>query len=164
LGKPRRRLEIIDKVQGKTTYGIDVRLPDMLHATLIQCPVFKGTLKSVDDAKAAAMTGVRKVVKLRDAVAVVADTFWHAKQAADALAITWDDGGNGGVSSGSIKDFLRTGLAASEAGVGRRQGNVAEGLAQAKQRIEAEYDAPFLAHATMEPQNCTAHVVGDKVE
>ena len=164
IGKPTKRLEVIDKVQGSPIYGIDVRLPDMLYAALIQSPVFKGRLKSVDDTKTAAMPGVRKVIKFKDAVAVVADSWWQAKKASDALAVTWDDGGNGQVSSDSIRKFLRTGLDAAEAGVGRRDGNVAEGLDKAVKRVEAEYEVPFLGHATMEPQNCTAHVVGDKVE
>src|SRR5262249_11721283 len=164
IGKPTRRLDAPDKVLGRTTYGIDVRLPGMLNAALIQCPVFKGTLKSVDDSKAARMPGVRKIVRLKDAVAVVADTWWHAKQAADALTIAWDDGGNGGASSDTIAAFVRGGLAADEAGVGRKHGDVAQALAGAAKRIEAEYAVPFLAHATLEPQNCTAHVTGDKVE
>jgi isoquinoline 1-oxidoreductase beta subunit len=164
VGKPARRLDAPDMVLGRTTYGIDVRPPGMLNAALIQCPVFKGTLKSVDDSKAARMPGVRKVVTLKDAVAVVADSWWHAKQAADALAITWDDGGNGGASSDTIAAFVRDGLAAAEAGVGRKHGDVAQALAGAARRIEAEYAVPFLAHATLEPQNCTAHVTGDKVE
>jgi isoquinoline 1-oxidoreductase subunit beta len=164
LGNPTKRLEISDKVQGKTVYGIDVRLPNMLHAALIQAPVFRGTLKSVDELAVSGMKGIRKVIKLKDAVAVVADSWWQAKKAVESLAVTWDDGGNGEVSSASINDFLHSGLAASEAGVGRKYGNVAEGLANAARRVEAEYAAPFLSHATMEPQNCTAHVVGDRVE
>src|SRR5262249_11684184 len=164
IGKPTRRLDTRDKIQGRTTYGIDVQLPGMLNAALIQCPVFKGTLKSVDDSKARAMPGVRRIVTLKDTVAVVADTWWHAKQAADALTITWDDGGNGGASSDTIADFVRGGLSAPEAGVGRKHGDVAQALAGADRRIEAEYAVPYLAHATMEPQNCTAHVTGDKVE
>jgi isoquinoline 1-oxidoreductase beta subunit len=164
IGKPTRRLEVIDKIQGRTAYGIDVRVPNMLYAALVQCPVFKGTLASVDDSNAAAMKGVRKIIKLPDAVAVVADSWWQAKRAADMLSISWDDRGNGAVSSDSIKDFLHTGLEAAEAGVGRQHGDVSEGFARAVKRIEADYYAPFLAHATMEPQNCTAHVVGDKVE
>jgi isoquinoline 1-oxidoreductase subunit beta len=164
VGKPTKRLDIIDKVQGTPIYGIDVRLPGMLHAALIQCPVFKGTLKSVDDTRARAMPGVRKVVKLKDAVAVVADSWWQAKKASEALAITWDEGGNGKISSPSIREFLRTGLDAADAGVGRRDGDVVEGLARAAKRVQAEYEVPFLGHATLEPQNCTAHVVGDKVE
>jgi isoquinoline 1-oxidoreductase beta subunit len=164
LGKPTRRLEISDKVRGKTIYGIDVRLPGMLYATLIQAPVFKGTLKSVDESKLAGIKGVRKVVKFKDAVAVVADGWWQANKAAEALAITWDDGGYGQVSSASITDLLRNGLAANDAGIGRKDGDVAAGLAKAARRVVAEYSVPFLGHATMEPQNCTAHVVGDKVE
>jgi isoquinoline 1-oxidoreductase beta subunit len=164
IGKPMRRLDVPDKVSGKTVYGIDVQLPNMLNAALIQCPVFKGTLKSVEDSKAAGMPGVRKVVRLRDAVAVVADTWWQAKTASEALTITWDGGPNAGVSSNTITDFLRTGLDAAEAGAGRKVGNVTEALATAAKRIEAEYAVPFLGHATLEPQNCTAHVVGDRVE
>jgi isoquinoline 1-oxidoreductase beta subunit len=164
LGKPTKRLDVSDKIQGKTTYGIDVRLPNMLNAALLQCPVFKGALKSVDESGLAGMAGVRRVVRMKDAVAVVADTWWHAKQAAEALTIAWDDGGNGQVSSETIRDFLRTGLDATGAGIGRKSGNVVEAMAAAVTRVEADYTAPFLAHATMEPQNCTAHVVGNKVE
>lgn len=164
IGKPTRRLDVIDKVQGRTVYGIDVRLPNMLNATLIQCPVFKGALKSVDDSQAAGMPGVRKIVTLKDAVAVVADTWWQAKRAAEALTIVWDEGDRSGDSSDTIESFLRTGLAVADAGIGRKVGNVMEALAGAAKRIEAEYAAPFLAHATMEPQNCTAYVVGDRVE
>src|SRR4051812_4470510 len=164
LGKPTKRLEISDKVQGKTIYGIDVRLPNMLHAAIIQSPVFRGTLKSVDETAISDMKGVRKVVKLKDAVAVVADSWWQAKKAVEALSVTWDDGAYGQVSSDSISDFLRSGLAATDAGVGRKDGDIVEGLANAARRVEAEYAVPFLSHATMEPQNCTAHVVGDRVE
>jgi isoquinoline 1-oxidoreductase beta subunit len=164
IGKPTRRLDTRDKVLGRTTYGIDVRLPGMLNAALIQCPVFKGALRSVDDTKARGMPGVRRIVTLKDAVAVVADTWWHAKQALDALTITWDDGGNGGTSSDTIAAFVRSGLSALEASVGRKHGDVAQALAGADRSIEAEYAVPFLAHATMEPQNCTAHVTGDNVE
>jgi isoquinoline 1-oxidoreductase beta subunit len=164
IGQPTRRLDAPDKVLGRTTYGIDVQLPGMLNAALVQCPVFKGALKSIDDTKARGLPGVRKIVALKDAVAVVADTFWHAQQAADALTITWDDGHNGSVSSDAIADFVRSGLDADEAGVGRKTGNVTEALAGAAKRIEAEYAVPFLAHATMEPQNCTAHVTPDRVE
>jgi isoquinoline 1-oxidoreductase beta subunit len=110
------------------------------------------------------MPGVHKIVTLKDAVAVVADTWWHAKQAADALTITWDDAGNGSVSNDTICDFVRSGLSATDAGIGRKHGDVAQALAGVARRIEAEYTVPFLAHATLEPQNCTAHVTGDKVE
>jgi len=164
VGTPRKRLEIIDKVEGKPIYGIDVRLPGMLHAAVIQSPVFKGKLKAVDEAAIAGMRGVRKVVKLDDAVAVVADNWWRAKRAAEALAVTWDDGANGQVTSDGIDAFLRSGLTADDAGIGRKDGDIIAGLAKAAKRVEAEYRVPFLAHATMEPQNCTVHVRGEEVE
>ena len=160
-GKPTQRLDVLDKVLGRPIYGIDVRVPAMLYAALAQCPVFRGTLKSVDETAAAGMKGIHKVVKLKDAVAVVADGWWQAKKALDALTITWDDGGNGAVSSASIRDFLRAGLTSTDAGVGRREGDLADGFAKTAKRIEADYDVPFLGHATMEPQNCTAHVTGN---
>jgi isoquinoline 1-oxidoreductase beta subunit len=163
-GKSMKRLEVSDKVQGKPIYGIDVRVPNMLYAALVQCPVFKGTLKAVDESTISGMKGLRKVVKLPNAVAVVADSWWQAKKAAEALQITWDDAGNGEVSSQTIADFVRSGLTASEAGVGHRQGDVTQGLARAAKRVEAQYDAPFQSHATLEPQNCTAHVTADKAE
>jgi isoquinoline 1-oxidoreductase beta subunit len=164
IGTPTRRLEVADKVVGKPIYGIDVRVPDMLHAAIAQCPVFKGTLKSVDHSATAGMRGIHKVVSLKDAVAVVADSWWQAKKALDALTIAWDTGGNGTVSSESIREFLCEGLAATDAGIGRRHGDLDGGFAQASRRIAADYSVPFLAHATMEPQNCTAHVTGDSAE
>jgi isoquinoline 1-oxidoreductase subunit beta len=160
-GRPRRRLDIIDKVQGKTLYGIDVRVPGMLYAAVIQAPVFRGKLKTVDDSKIRGMKGIRAVVKLDDAVAVVADNWWRAKTAVEALDIGWDDRGNGAIASGSISEVLRAGLGASDAGVSRKHGDLALGLAQAARRIEAEYEVPFLSHATLEPQNCTASITRD---
>jgi isoquinoline 1-oxidoreductase beta subunit len=164
IGKPTRRLDVTDKVMGKPIYGIDVRVPGMLHAALAQCPVFKGTLKSVDDSKIAGMKGVHKVVTLKDAVAVVADNWWQAKKALDALVIEWDTGESGQVSSESIREFLLGGLTADNAGVGRAQGDIRQGFTNAVRRVEADYFVPFLAHATLEPQNCTAHVTGDRAE
>jgi isoquinoline 1-oxidoreductase beta subunit len=164
VGTPQQRLDVPDKVQGKPIYGIDVVVPNMLHAGIVQCPVFKGTLKSVDATAARAMKGVRKVVQLPDAVAVVAESWWQAKKAVDALQVTWDEGPHAKLSSAGIKELLRGGLSAAQAGVGRKDGDVEAGLARAAKVIEAEYTAPFLGHATLEPQNCTAHVNGDKVE
>ena len=164
IGTPQNRLEITDKVTGKTIYGIDVRVPGMLFAAIVQCPVFKGSPVKIDDTAARAIKGVRQVVRLDDAVAVVAQSFWQAKKAADSLEITWDDGANAGVSSGTIRDILKDGLGTREAMIGRRRGDVETGLAAAVKRIEAEYYVPFLGHATMEPQNCTAHVTADGVE
>jgi isoquinoline 1-oxidoreductase beta subunit len=164
IGKPTRRLDVADKVQGKPIYGIDARVPGMLYAAIAQCPVFKGTLKSVDDTKIAGRKGVHKVVRLKDAVAVVADRWWQAKKALDALTIEWDAGEGGEVSSASIREFLLDGLAEPTAGIGRVQGKLAEGFARAGRRVEADYAVPFLAHSTLEPQNCTAHVTGDRAE
>ncbi len=143
-------------------YAIDVRLPNMLYAAIAQCPVFGGALKSVDEASIAGMAGVRGVVRMPDAVAVVADSWWRAKRAVDALRVEWDDRGNEQVSSASIAQTVRAGLAAAAAQVGRVHGDAAAALGRAVRRVEAEYTVPFLAHATMEPQTCTAHVTSER--
>ena len=136
----------------------------MLYAAIVHCPVFGGALKSVDESTIRGMKGVRRVVRMADAVAVVADSWWRARRAAQALQVTWDDRGNGDVSTETIREFVRTGLAAPADRVGRADGDVAAGLARAVKRVEADYTVPFLAHATMEPQTCTAHVRPDRVE
>ncbi len=164
IGTRQKRFDVADKVTGQPIYGIDVQVPGMLHAALAQCPVFRGKLKAADESKIMQMPGVRRVVKLDDAVAVVADTWWQAQQALDALPVTWDAGEHADVSSTSIDRILRAGLDARDAGVGREHGDLAAGFAQAARRVEAEYRVPLLAHATLEPQNCTAHVTADKVE
>ena len=163
-GKPRRRLDVRDKVTAQPVYAIDVRLPGMLYAALKQSPVYGGRPKSIDESAIASMKGVRRVVRMPDAVAVVADSWWRAKCALEALPIVWDDRGNGGLSSGSIADLVRKALDADDATVGQADGDVASALAGAARRIEAEYSVPYLAHATMEPQNCTAHVTPQGVE
>ena len=163
-GKPRKRLDVFDKVTGQPIYAIDVRLPGMLYAAIRQCPVFGGTLKSVDENPLKDIKGVRRVVRMADAVAVVADSWWRANQAVKALGVTWDDHGHGGLSTAAIRDFVRGGLDAKQAQVGRADGDVAAGFARAVHRVEADYEVPFLAHATMEPQTCTAHVRPDGVE
>jgi isoquinoline 1-oxidoreductase subunit beta len=163
-GTPQKRLDVADKVTAKPVYALDVRLPDMLHAAIVQCPVFGGALKSVDESSIATCNGVRGVVRMPDAVAVVADSWWRAKRAADALHVTWDDRGNKHVSTAAIAEFVRTGLDAAEAQVGRADGDATAALSQAARRIEADYTVPFLAHATMEPQTCTAHVHADGVD
>jgi isoquinoline 1-oxidoreductase beta subunit len=164
IGTPRNRLEIADKVTGRPIFATDVRVPNMLHAAIIQSPVFKGAPKAVNETAARAIKGVRQVIKLGDAVVVVADSWWQAKKAADVLEITWDEGQNRRVSSESIKALLREGLSATDVVVGRKDGDIETGLGAATKRVEAEYYAPFLNHATLEPQNCTAHVTADKVE
>jgi isoquinoline 1-oxidoreductase subunit beta len=164
IGTPQRRLDIADKVTGKPIYAIDVRLPEMLYASIVQCPVFKGTLKAVDESKLARMKGIHCVVKRPDFVAVVADNWWRAKKATEALHISWEFGDGAGASSDTISASLHEGLGANDARAGRNDGDVDRALAQAAKRVEAEYEVPFLAHATMEPQNCTAHVTADTVE
>ena len=164
IGSAQKRHDVRDKVTGKPIYAIDVRLPSMLYAAIVQCPVFKGTVKTVDESKLAGMKGVRRVVKLPDAVAVVADSWWRAKKAADALSVSWDLGDGAAVSSATISANLHAALAANDARVGRKDGDVDKALAGPHKRVEADYEVPFLAHATMEPQNCTAHVTADRVE
>jgi isoquinoline 1-oxidoreductase beta subunit len=163
-GTPRRRLDVRDKVTAKTVYAIDVRLPGMLYAAIEHCPVFGGAPKAIDENAIANMKGVRRVVRLHDAVAVIADSWWRAKRALDALPIEWDPRGNDQVSSASIAQSVRAGLAPEKAQVGRNDGDVAVALQGAVRHVEADYEVPFLAHATMEPQTCTAHVKGDIVE
>jgi isoquinoline 1-oxidoreductase beta subunit len=164
IGTPQRRLDVRDKITGQPIYGTDVRLPHMLYAAIIQCPVFKGTVRLVDAARARAMKGVRRIVVERDFVAVVADGWWQAKKAADALAVIWNDADNGRVSSAAIRAALREGLGAARASIVRNDGDTTSGLARAVRRVEADYVVPYLAHATMEPQNCTAHVTAGRVE
>ena len=163
-GTPQKRLDTMDKVTGKPIFGIDVRVPNMLYAAIVQCPVFGGTPKSYDEAKIRGLKGVRRVVPLPNAVAVVADSWWRAKQAVDALPIAWDEGQSGKVSSADIAGLLRAGLAVPEAAVVRKDGDVEAALTKATKYVEAEYAAPYLAHATMEPMNCTAHVTPNQVE
>jgi len=150
------RFDLPDKVRGKPVYGIDVALPGMLHASLAQCPVFGGSVKSVDSSVAREMRGVKRIVQLPDAVAVVADNWWRANQALKVLKIEWDDAGNGGASSATILDYLKAGQADANAPTARKEGDVDAAFAQAAKIVEAEYFTPYLNHATMEPQNCTA--------
>src|SRR6516162_1907081 len=131
LGTPQKRLDTVEKVTGKPIYGIDVRVPNMLYAAIIQSPVFGGSPKSFDEAKIRDLKGVHRVVPLPGAVAVVADNWWRAKQAVDALPVTWEDGQNGNASSASIAELLHGGLAAPKAAVVRTYGDVDAGLAKA---------------------------------
>jgi isoquinoline 1-oxidoreductase beta subunit len=163
-GTPRRRLDVLAKVTAEPVYAIDVRLPGMLYAAIVHCPVFQGALSAVDANSIAGMAGVRGVVRMPDAVAVVADSWWRAQRAAAALNVSWDDRGNAGLTSAAIADLVRGGLDAEPAQIGRADGDAAAALATAPRRVEAEYGVPFLAHATMEPQTCTAQVTADGVE
>jgi isoquinoline 1-oxidoreductase beta subunit len=160
IGTPAKRLDSPDKVNGAALFGIDVRLPGMKVATLAACPVFGGKLASVDDAKARAVPGVQQVVRLDDAVAVVADHMWAAKQGLAALAIRWDEGPNARLGTADIVQQLAA--ASQRSGVvARNDGDVVRAMAGAARKVEAIYEQPFLAHATMEPVNCTVHVRPD---
>ena len=160
IGTPAKRLDTPDKVDGTAQFGIDVRLPGMKFAAVAACPVFGGKVASVDDAKAKAIPGVQQVVRLEDAVAVVAADTWAAKQGLAALDIRWDDGPNATLSTADIVQQLAT--ASEKSGVvARKDGDVAAAMAGAAQKVEAIYEQPFLAHATMEPVNCTVHVRPD---
>ncbi|MVT49502.1 molybdopterin-dependent oxidoreductase [Bradyrhizobium yuanmingense] len=166
IGKGVNRLDTVDKTTGAMIYGADVRLPGMLNAAIKDCPVFGGKLKSFDEAKIANMKGVKKVVKVGDtAVAVVADTWWHAKTALEALPIVWDEGDNAKVSSESIAKWLAEGLDnAQPAYVGNKNGDAKAAIAGAAKKIEAVYSYPYQNHATMEPMNATALYTADRCE
>jgi isoquinoline 1-oxidoreductase beta subunit len=162
-GKPLKRLDTPDKIVGKPLYGIDVRLPNMLYASIVACPVFGGKVVSYDEAKVHDMPGVKKVVKVGDnAVAVVADSWWRARKALDALPIVWDEGENVKVSSASIAQWLKEGLDADDAFVGNQSGDAKATLGGAAKVIEATYSYPYQSHAPMEPMNATALYTADK--
>ena len=163
IGTPAKRLDTPDKVNGRAQFGIDVRLPGMKIATVAASPVLGGTVAGLDAAKAMAIAGVRQIVKLDDVVAVVADHMWAAKQGLAALAIRWDDGPNAKVSTADVVRELDA--ASQQPGVvARKEGDAAAAIAGATVKLDAVYQAPFLAHTTMEPINCTVHVRPDGCE
>jgi CO/xanthine dehydrogenase Mo-binding subunit len=163
IGTPAKRSDTPSKVNGTAQYGIDVRLPGMLIATVAASPVLGGKVAGLDDEKAKAVPGVRQIVQLDDAVAVVADHMWAAKQGLAALDIRWEDGPNAKVSTADVVEGLAK--ASETAGVtARKDGDPAGALASAAKKVEAVYESPFLAHATMEPMNCTVHVRRDGCE
>ena len=156
-GKRLARLDTVDKVTGKQIYGADLMLPGMLNAAIKDCPVFGGKLKSFDAAAIEKRPGVKKVVRVGDsAVAVVADTWWRAKSALDALPIVWDNGPNEQVSSESIAAILKAGLDAPDAVVGNANGDARAAIAGSARKVEAVYAYPYQNHATLEPMNATA--------
>jgi len=164
-GKAVKRLDTADKLNGEKIYAIDLKLPGMLHAAIKACPVFGGKLVSFDEAKIAGRPGVRRAVKVDDsAVAVVADTWWRAKSGLEALPIVWDEGPNASQSSALIAEHLKQGLTANDAFAGRQEGDALKAIEGAAKKIEAVYSTPFLAHATMEPMNCTVRITADKAE
>jgi isoquinoline 1-oxidoreductase beta subunit len=163
IGTPAKRLDSPEKVNGTAMYSIDVRLPGLKFATLAESPVLGGKVASLDDSKAKAIPGVRQIVNLGDLVAVVGDHMWAAKQGLAALAIRWDDGPKGKVSTEDVVKGLDA--ASRKPGVVARKQNLPfSGRPGGVRRIEAIYSAPFLAHATMEPVNCTVHVRKDGCE
>ncbi|MGE5169053.1 MAG: molybdopterin cofactor-binding domain-containing protein [Rudaea sp.] len=155
-GKPLHRLDIPDKVLGKPVFGVDVELPGMLHASIAQCPVFGGAVESIDASEALGMRGVKKVVRESDFVAVVADSWWRANEALKKVKIAWNTAGHERADDASIEAMLREGLAARDLPQARKLGDTAGALAGAAKVVEAEYRSPYLSHATMEPQTCTA--------
>jgi isoquinoline 1-oxidoreductase beta subunit len=163
IGTPAKRLDTPHKVDGRAEFGIDTKLPGMRIAAIAISPVFGGKPKAVDEAAARAVKGVRQVVRIDDAVAVVADHMGAAKKGLAAAAIQWDDGPNGAVSSADIIRQLEE--ASKQPGaVARNEGDTEKALAGAARRIDALYQVPFLAHAAMEPMNCTVHVQKDRCD
>src|SRR3989454_93360 len=158
-----RRLDTPPKVDGSAEFGIDVKRPGLLVAVIARSPVFGGKVKSFDATKAKAVPGVRHVVEISSGVAVVADGYWPAKKGRDALEITWDEGPNAGVSSASISQLFAQ-RAEQPGAVARHDGAPDAALPAAPTKLDAVYELPFLAHATMEPMNCTAHVRADGVD
>jgi isoquinoline 1-oxidoreductase beta subunit len=163
IGKPTKRLDTPQKVNGSAQYGIDVRLPGMLYAVVARCPVFAGKVASFDAVKAKAIPGVKDVIQISSGVAVIADNTWTAMQGRRALDVQWDEGPNAKLTSAAISKQLAD-AAAQPGPVARKEGDVNAGLASAATKVEIDYEVPFLAHATMEPQNCTAHVRTDRCD
>src|SRR5262245_10688348 len=160
VGKPQKRMDTPAKVSGKTTFGIDVKVPGMLYATLQRCPVFGGKVKSFDATKAKAVPGVKQVVQVPNGVAVLADSTWSAIEGRKALIVDWDEGALASTSSATIRKAFAD-LAERPGAVARKEGDVDAALANAHRKIEAVYEVPYLSHAPMEPLNAVAHVRAD---
>jgi isoquinoline 1-oxidoreductase beta subunit len=160
IGTSPKRLDTPAKVNGQAPFGIDARLPGMVYAVVARCPVFGGKVASFDDTKAKAVPGVKQVVKISSGVAVVADNTWAAMEGRRALQVQFDEGPNANQSSANIRKVFMD-LAAKPGAVARKEGDAPAALASAAKKVEAVYEAPYLAHATMEPMNCTADVRKD---
>ncbi|MGR9114645.1 MAG: molybdopterin cofactor-binding domain-containing protein [Gammaproteobacteria bacterium] len=160
IGKPVKRTDGLAKATGTAEFGIDVKVDGMLHAAVQQAPVFGGSVKSFDKSAVMKMPGVVAVEEIPNGVAVIADHYWHAKSALEQLPVTYDAGSNANFSSGAYLEKLKASL--DETGVtAEKVGDAVKALAEADKKVEAEYHAPFLAHQTMEPMNCTALVASD---
>lgn len=165
IGKSVKRLDTMPKVTGAQVYGFDLKLPGMLNAAIKDCPVFGGKVKSFEAARVKGMPGVRHVLQVGDsAVAVVADTWWQARTALDALPIVFDEGPNANVSSDTITAMLTAGLDTDQAFVNNQNGNAKAAIAAAAKKVEAVYAYPFQNHAPMEPMNATARYTADRCE
>ncbi|PRD79805.1 aldehyde dehydrogenase [Burkholderia multivorans] len=164
IGTPAKRLDSPEKVDGVAQFGLDVRLPGMLYAVIVNSPVFGGTVASVDDTAAKKIPGVRQIVRVDDAVAVVGDHTWAAKRGASALVVKWNEGANANVSTKDLFADLAQAAANGKGAVARKDGDVDHAFSNAKTRVDAVYEQPLLAHATMEPVNCTVHVRSDACE
>jgi isoquinoline 1-oxidoreductase beta subunit len=164
-GKPLKRLDTADKLDGSKVFAIDLKLPGMLCAAIKDCPVYGGKLKSYDESKVLGMPGVKEVVRVKEtAVAVVADTWWRAKKALDALPIVWDEGESATKSSATIADLLKEGLTATATNGERMNGDALKAIAEAPKKLEAVYSTPFLAHAPLEMMNCTVKLSADRAD
>jgi isoquinoline 1-oxidoreductase beta subunit len=157
IGQPMPRLDQLDKVTGNAVYGTDVKLPGLLTAVIKHCPVFGGKLTRVDSSETKKVMGVKQVVELDSAVAVIADNFWSAQKGLNALEIVWDKGPNQQVSSQTIRESLHQSVDKDDKIV-RKYGDVTSAITNADKIVESSYEVPYQAHATMEPMNCTAHV------
>jgi isoquinoline 1-oxidoreductase subunit beta len=162
IGKPVKRLDTPNKTDGKVVYGIDAMLPGMKFAALAQCPVFGGKVGNVDDSAAKKVPGIRQIVVLDDLVAVVGDNTWVAKKGLDALVVRWDEGANATVNTSNIWEELRA-ASKKDGVIAKSVGDVGKGLSQGD-RFDADYELPLLAHAPMEPVNCTVHVTDEACE
>jgi isoquinoline 1-oxidoreductase beta subunit len=163
IGKPTRRLDTPDKVNGRAEFGIDVRRENMLYAVVARCPVFGGQVASFDASKAKAIPGVKHVLQISSGVAVVADNTWTAMEGRRALDVKWDEGPNAGATSDTIRKLFAE-RASRPGHIARKDGDPEAQIERAVRKIEAVYEVPFLAHATMEPQNCTADVSAERCD
>src|SRR5262249_24580751 len=163
VGKPTKRLDTPDKVNGKAIFSLDVNLPGMLVAVVARSPVFGGKVKKFDGTKAKAIPGVKHVVEIPRGVAGVADGLWPAKTGREAVRIVWDEGPLAGLDSDKQLDEYKQ-LAKKPGVIARKEGDAAGAFEKAAKKFEAEYDVPYLAHAPMEPINCVADVKPDRCE
>jgi isoquinoline 1-oxidoreductase beta subunit len=164
-GQPLKRLDTAAKLDGSQVFGMDLKMPGMLNAAVKDCPVFGGKIKSFNAAAISSKPGVKKVVQVGDSgVAVIADTWWHAKTALEALPIEWDEGANAKVSSASIAAFLKEGLDAPQAIVGNESGDARKAIAESPRKIEAVYSYPYQNHACMEVMNATVRWTPERCE